>query len=132
MVLRVSARNARFQQWEALLANRNKRQRSGEFLVQGVRPITLAVRFGWEIRELLYNADAILSKWASETLDSATATRVAVASELMADLGGKTDDVPELLAVVGMPADDLDRIPAGPGMLTVVFDRPTSRGTSEP
>ena len=36
--LRVSSRNARFQQWESLLSNRNKRQRAGEFLVQGVRP----------------------------------------------------------------------------------------------
>ena len=40
-VLRVSSRNARFQQWQALLGNRNKRQRAGEFLVQGVRPISL-------------------------------------------------------------------------------------------
>jgi len=41
-MLRISSRNARFQQWEALLGNRGKRQRAGEFLVQGVRPITLA------------------------------------------------------------------------------------------
>ena len=46
MVLRVTSRNARFQQWEALLGNRTKRQRSGEFLVQGVRPITMAIMFG--------------------------------------------------------------------------------------
>ena len=42
-VLRVSSRNARFQQWQALLGNRNKRQRAGEFLVQGVRPISLRI-----------------------------------------------------------------------------------------
>jgi 23S rRNA (uridine2479-2'-O)-methyltransferase len=42
----VTSRNARFQQWAALPDNRAKRQRSGEFLVQGVRPITLAVRQG--------------------------------------------------------------------------------------
>ena len=128
MVLRVTTRNARFQQWEALLGNRSKRQRNGEFLVQGVRPITMAVRFGWEVRELLVNADVHLSAWARETLESARAEQVAVAGELMAELGSKTESVPEMLAIVGMPADDLDRIPAGPGMLAVVFDRPTTPG----
>jgi TrmH family RNA methyltransferase len=128
LVLRVTTRNARFQQWEALLGNRSKRQRNGEFLVQGVRPITMAVRFGWEVRELLLNADVHLSAWARETLESARAERVAVAGELMAELGGKPEAVPELLAIVGMPADDLNRVPAGPGMLAVVFDRPATPG----
>lgn len=126
--MRVTSRNARFQQWEALLGNRGKRQRNGEFLVHGVRPITMAVRFGWEVRELLVNADADLSAWARETLDSARAQRVVVAGELMAELGGKTATAPELLAVAGMPADDLARIPAGAGMLAVVFDRPATPG----
>ncbi|MDI5942065.1 rRNA methyltransferase, partial [Micromonospora sp. DH15] len=54
MGLRVTGRNARFQQWEALLRNRTKRQRRGEFLVQGVRPIAVAIEHGWQIRELLY------------------------------------------------------------------------------
>jgi TrmH family RNA methyltransferase len=128
VVLRVTTRNGRFQQWEALLGNRKKRQRNGEFLVQGVRPITMAVRFGWEIRELLVNADVHLSDWARETLASARAAQIAVAGELMAELGDKTETIPELLAIVGVPADDLNRIPAGPGMLAVVFDRPTTPG----
>jgi TrmH family RNA methyltransferase len=126
--LRVTTRNARFQQWEALLGNRNKRQRNGEFLVQGVRPVTMAVRFGWEVRELLLNADVPLSAWARQTLESAGAERVAVAGELMAELGGKPEAAPELLAIVGIPADDLNRVPAGPGMLAVVFDRPATPG----
>ena len=45
-MLRVWTRNARFQQFQALLGNRAKRQRNREFLVQGVRPITLAAEFG--------------------------------------------------------------------------------------
>lgn len=126
--LRVTSRNARFQQWEALLGNRAKRQRSGEFIVQGVRPITLAVARGWQIQALLYNADAAPSRWARETRDRVAAATVAVSAELMHELGGKTDTVPELLAVVRLPGDDLARIPVGPGMLTVVFDRPASPG----
>ncbi|WP_155218986.1 TrmH family RNA methyltransferase [Micromonospora sp. CP22] len=126
--MRVSGRNARFQQWEALLRNRTKRQRRGEFLVQGVRPIAMAVEHGWQIRELLYDDSAALSGWARETLETVRAEKVAVSRELMHELGGKADDVPELLAVVALPEDDLGRIPVGPNMLTVVFDRPTSPG----
>jgi len=127
-VLRVTTRNARFQQWEALLGNRTKRQRSATFIVQGVRPISMAVQAGWEIRELLYNADANLSTWARQTLDQLRTTRIAVAGELMHELGAKADSAPELLAVVGMPDDDLGRIAIGPDLLVVVFDRPTSPG----
>jgi TrmH family RNA methyltransferase len=47
---------------------------------------------------------------------------------LLAELGEKEAGPPELIAVVGMPADDLDRIPAGPGFLGVVLDRPASPG----
>jgi tRNA G18 (ribose-2'-O)-methylase SpoU len=125
---RVTRRNARFQQWAALLENRSKRQRSGEFIVQGVRPITLALRNGWPIRAVLYDSGAAISEWARETLDAVAAPKVAVARELMHELGGKTDACPELLAVAALPADDLARIPAGPGMLAVVFDRPASPG----
>lgn len=128
MVLRVTSRNARFQQWEALLSNRAKRQRRGEFLVQGVRPIAMAVEHGWQIRELLHDAGAQLSGWAREVLDTVRAEKIAVAGELMHELGDKADTVPELLAVVALPEDDVCRIPAVPAMFTVVFDRPTSPG----
>jgi len=127
-VLRVSTRNARFQQWEALLTNRNKRQRSGEFLVQGVRPISLAVEHGWRIRALLYDMDATLSRWAADLLKRANCTKVAMAAHLLQDLGEKTDAPPELIAVVGLPDDDLSRIRPKPDLLVVVFDRPTSPG----
>ena len=63
-VQRISSRNARFQVWQALLSNRNKRQRAGEFLVQGVRPITLAVDHGWPVRAFIYDSARPLSPWA--------------------------------------------------------------------
>jgi len=127
-VLRVSSRNARFQQWESLLANRAKRQRAGEFLVHGVRPITLAARSGWRFRALLYDADRQLSGWADAMLRDAAGIRVAMSPGLLAELGEKTGDPPELVAVVEMPDDDLYRIKAGPGFLGVALDRPASPG----
>jgi len=127
-VLRVSSRNARFQQWQALLGNRNKRQRAGEFLVQGVRPISLAARFGWRFRALIHDCEGPLSQWAQALLRDAGATLVPMAPELLAELGEKDEGVPELIAVVEMPADDLGRIEAGDGFLGVVLDRPASPG----
>ena len=132
---RINSRDARFQQWQALLTNRNKRQRNGEFLVQGVRPITLAVRHGWTIRALLYDAERPLSGWAARMMAQLPAAEpVAMDPALLQELGGKSEDIPELLAVVQLPPDDLGRIPvraggeAGDAFLGVVFDRPTSPG----
>ena len=87
-VRRVTSRNVSFQQWQALLSNRTKRHRAGEFLVQGVRPITLAVHAGWPVRTLLYDASRPLSGWASDLLAKVTAERVAVAPDLLRELGG--------------------------------------------
>ncbi|AGZ39981.1 TrmH family RNA methyltransferase [Actinoplanes friuliensis] len=126
--LRISTRNATFQQWQALLTNRTKRQRAGEFLVQGVRPISLAVERGWEIRAMLVTDGPGLSRWGRDIVDTADAPRAVVAAELMRELGGKDEDAPELLAVVAMPGDDLARVATGPSLLAVVFDRPTTPG----
>lgn len=124
----MTTRNASFQQWQALLTNRNKRQRAGRFLVQGVRPITLAVQHGWAVDALLYPDRQALSGWAREMLDRSAATPVAMDSELLRELGEKDQDAPELLAVVELPADRLDRVRVGPRLLAVVFDRPATPG----
>lgn len=125
---RITARNARFQQWRVLLTSRSKRRRAGEFLVQGVRPISLAVEYGWSVRVLIFDASRNLSRWARELLGTVRAERIAMAPELLAELGEKSESVPEVVAVVGMPADDLGRIAVGDDFLGVLFDRPTSPG----
>jgi TrmH family RNA methyltransferase len=113
--------------WQALLSNRNKRQRAGEFLVQGVRPINLAVEHGWTINTLIQDASRPLSQWARDLMQShRDAERVLMAPELLAELTEK--DTAEVVAVVAMPPDTLDRIPVGPDFLGVVFDRPTGPG----
>jgi tRNA G18 (ribose-2'-O)-methylase SpoU len=127
-VQRISSRNARFQVWQSLLTNRNKRQRAGEFLVQGVRPITIAVEHGWPIRVLIHDSHRSLSQWARELLHRSDAEHVSMSTELLAELGEKGETAPEVVAVMEMPADDLDRIKVGPDFLGVVFDRPTGPG----
>lgn len=124
---RISKPNAAFQQWHALLGNRGKRNRAGTFLVQGVRPISVAVAQGWPIHTLLHATGAPLSEWAGSVMSSVDCERVAVADDLLAELGEK-DEPPELVAVAGIPPDDPDRLPIGEAGVVVVFDRPTSPG----
>jgi TrmH family RNA methyltransferase len=122
--VRVTTRNARFQQWEALLTNRTKRGRAGEFLVQGVRPITIAAERRWPIRSLLYPSGRRLSAWADGMVRDTDAERVEMAPDLLAELAGKDDA--ELVAVAALPPDDLSRIT--PDRPVIVFDRPSDPG----
>ena len=140
-VEQITARNARFQQWEALLGNRSKRHRAGEFLVQGVRPISLALEYRWPIHALIFDLDRPLSRWAADTLRRSKAPQFGMSGDLIAELGEKDSTPPELLAAVGTAPDSLDRIStlsavgtlgtgtsAGAPFLGLVFDRPTSPG----
>lgn len=126
--LRVTTPNAAFQQWQALLGNRAKRQRTGEFMIQGVRPITLAVGRSWPVRTLIYDISRPLSRWARDMLAASGARPVAMAPELLAELGEKDSGVPEMVAVAAIPPDDLGRIPPAGDLLAVAFDRPASPG----
>jgi 23S rRNA (uridine2479-2'-O)-methyltransferase len=131
VVQRITSRNARFQQWQSLLTNRNKRQRAGEFLVQGVRPITVAVQRGWPVRALIHSSERPLSRWAEDLVRDVRAVpaeRVAMAPQLLAELGEKNETAPEVVAVLEMPSDDLSRIRTGSDFLGVLFDRPSGPG----
>lgn len=126
--LRVSTRNAAYQHWETLLRNRSKRHRAGEFVVQGVRPIRQAIEHRWRIRTLLRSDRERLSDWATSVWEQTPCDHVQMPASLLAELAEKPDDPPELVAVVEMPDDSLDRIPTVGAPLIVVFDRPTQPG----
>lgn len=128
----MTTRNARFQQWAALADNRTKRHRSGTFLVHGVRPISLAVDHGWPLDALL-RTDGRLSPWARGLIERVAerdpaAAQYVVADDLLAELGGKGDGVPELVAVGRTRPDELPRLPLDDTALVVVLDRPASPG----
>lgn len=54
--------------------------------------------------------------------------RIEVAPELLAELGGKDEQAPELLLLARQRRDDLDRIAGGANALVLAVDRPTSPG----
>ncbi|ACZ29371.1 tRNA/rRNA methyltransferase (SpoU) [Xylanimonas cellulosilytica DSM 15894] len=128
MAQKISKRNARFQELEALLTNRSKRSRSGHFLVQGVRPVTLAVEHGWQVDAFCYEDGRRLSDWARGLLHRTGPEHYALSADLLAELAEKPEGEAELVAVVSVPDDDLDRVPVPADFLGVVLDRPTQPG----
>ncbi|WP_211841727.1 RNA methyltransferase [Rudaeicoccus suwonensis] len=127
-VQRIRSRNATFQQWQTLLTNRTKRHRAGQFVVQGVRPISLALQHDWDFEVVLRAIGARPSQWAADVWRQAPGDRVEIPAEMLAELAERDQDQePELVAVVRMPADDLDRLGGSPALITV-FDRPTQPG----
>lgn len=126
--LRVSTANTAYQRLEVLLRNRTKRHKYGEFAIEGVRGINAALAARWSIRSFAYPQGRELSRWATEILASSTAsTHLEMSPDLFESLTDK-DETPELLAVAAIRPDDVERIPARPGMLVVVVDRPASPG----
>ena len=127
--MRITTRNARFQQWESYLGNRTKRSRAGVFLVQGVRPISLALDAGWPIDTVIHRVGT-LSEWANGVLDRAPrdADRVAMSEELMRELGEKDAGAPEVLLVATQRHPSLDDLALADDALVVVADRSSSPG----
>lgn len=124
----VGTRNARFQQWQALLGNRAKRTRAGVFLVQGVRPVTMAIEQRWPLATVLHAPRDQLSAWARGVLETTPAEQVRVAPELLHELGERDERSPEVLLVARAQPDELTRIDLGDRGLVLVVDRPQYPG----
>jgi TrmH family RNA methyltransferase len=129
-VVRVTSANDVFQELEALKRNREKRARRGEFFVEGVKPLTLAVANEWRVRCLVYQSGLSLSGWARQMLASAGAeVHYEMAPNLFAELSDKNEPG-ELLGVVRAERESVDRITAQTpaALLAVVCDRPSGHG----
>jgi len=117
-----------FQYVEVIKRNRNKRHKHGEFFVEGVRNINEAIRNNWEISSFIYSRERDLSSWATDILNNVKVDSLyQMTDELMDKLSGK-EDTSELLAIVKMKPDNMERIKLSENPLIVVIDRPSNRG----
>jgi tRNA G18 (ribose-2'-O)-methylase SpoU len=117
-----------FQRAEVIKRNREKRTQHGQFLLEGVAQISIAVKHGWSIHAFLHALDRPLSSWAAELVKSSVAQEVwELSSDLMALLSEK-DETSELLAIVEMRKLAPAAIEPSSNGLVVVFDRPSSPG----
>ena len=127
-VLQVSSANAAYQRIEVLQRNRTKRHRYGEFVVEGVRAINAALAGGWTVRAFAFPRGRQLSGWASGILESSSAESHFEMDATLFDRLSEKEEPSELLAVVAMRPDSVDRLVPKPGMVVVVVDRPGSPG----
>ena len=126
--MRVSKRNALFQEWLALKQNRQKRHRAGLFLIEGTTAIDRAVQHGWEIEAFVHPAQRALSPWAQAHLSSGVARqRVEMDGELLGELCERHEGT-ELLAVAKVRDRELGALELREPWLLVVVDRPKSPG----
>lgn len=117
-----------FQHIEVLRRNREKRNKFGEFFIEGVKSINFAIEYNWHIKSFIYSREKQLSDWAEDILKNSKAEfHIEMPLKLMDKLSDK-EDSSEILAVVSMPPNDLSRIKLNDDLLVVVFDRPSSYG----
>lgn len=125
---RVMTKNATYQKFEVLKSNRNKRYRYQEFLVEGVRNINEAVKKGWNIKSFLYVNENNLSDWAKGIISStSTEVNFILTELLMKELSDK-EDTSEIMAIIGMHADNLNALVLSNNPVIALFDRPSNKG----
>jgi 23S rRNA (uridine2479-2'-O)-methyltransferase len=126
--MRVSKRNALFQEWVALKTNRQKRHKKAQFLVEGTSAIDSAVAHGWPIEVLLYPSGKRLSAWAQEHVESGVAEQlVEIDPSLLAELTERHEGT-ELLAIAAAQSVTLEALAPAQPWLAIVVDRPKSPG----
>lgn len=128
-VRRITSESDEFQSLSALITNRTKRHRRGEFLVQGVRPVTRAVDACWPVEAVVVDAGRRrLSDWARGVIAAAGATTTyEIESGLFARLAEK-DEPGEVLLVAGQIDRSLRDVVPRPDSCLLVCDRVASPG----
>ena len=127
-IVKIYTENNDFQYIETLRRNRTKRNKTNTFFVEGVNAINQALAHQWVFEAFVFPNDIRLSNWAAEILQQSTAkTHYEFPSELMKKISQK-ENTSELIAIIKIPPDDLDRIPKCENPLIVVLDRISSPG----
>src|SRR5438067_1437241 len=98
--VRVRTEDNVFQHLEVLKRNRQKRHRSGEFFVEGVRSINQARERRWTVKMVAFAADRPLSSWARDLLAAEpSALHLELSPHLMDALSDK-EEPSELIAIL--------------------------------
>ncbi len=113
----------------ALLTNRTQRHRRGQFLVQGVRPITRAVQAGWPIDALVIEPGRRRSSdWARDVVARAGASLVYEMDAALFRRLAEKDEPGELLLVARSEPRSLLDVRPHAAVRVLVCDRVASPG----
>lgn len=125
---KIRSANAAYQHIEVLKSNRNKRYKSGEFFIEGVRNINEAIKNKWHIVSLCYTGERPLSGWACDILDGIkTDINYELTVTLMDNLSGK-DNASEIIAIAKMREDGFTQLKTSICPMVALFDRPSNKG----
>lgn len=127
-LIKVTKEDNYFQHFEVIKRNRNKRYKHKEFFVEGVRNINEAIENNWKISSFIYSGEKELSSWAKDILCNIKVDALYQLSNNLMDKLSEKEDTSELLAIVKMKSDDVDRIKLTENPLIVVIDRPSNKG----
>jgi 23S rRNA (uridine2479-2'-O)-methyltransferase len=126
--IKIYSENNEFQHAEVLSRNRKKRIQNKKFFVEGVNPINLVLKNDWKVDTFLYTKEKKLSDWAKDILENSKAKKhIEMPLKLMQKLSSK-EEASELIALVEMKEDNLDRIKIKKDLFVVVLDRSSSHG----
>lgn len=125
---KIISANAAFQHIEVIKTNRNKRYKSGEFFIEGVRNINEAKKNNWEFISLCYTTEKTLSGWACDIIKNVkTEINYELTAALMSSLSSK-ENPSEIIAIAKMKEDGFNRLKHSPCPMVALFDRPSNKG----
>jgi len=126
--IKIYSENNEFQHAEVLKRNRVKRSKNKKFFVEGVNSINLAIENKWNIDTFLYSDYEKLSDWAKKILKKSIAKKhIEMPNSLLEKLSDK-ENRSELIALIEMKEDSLDRIKLNKDLFVLVIDRASSPG----
>ena len=131
--IRMYARGAEYQRFEALKRSREKRTRQGLLFLEGVQMVEQAISHGWQFYAMAVADSKRLSGWAEDMIGKARPeTLYRMAPELHAELSDRENPC-EILGLVRTRGDGLARMTAqaeasAAPPLFALFDRPASPG----
>ena len=130
--VKMYARNADFQRFEALKRSREKRSRQGLFFLEGVQMVEQSIRHGWRFYAMAVADGKRLSGWAEDMIRRADPQVLyQMAPALHGELSDRENPC-EILGLLYAREDGMARLSARLAgaypPLIAVFDRPASPG----
>lgn len=123
-IIKVGKKNNIFQHIVVLKTNRYKRAEYGEFFVEGVHNIKLAIKHGWKVKNWIITSHK-LSSWATNIIQTIESEAVYCLSDNLLEEISERSDGSEIMAILYMKQM---RIQPSKNPFIVLLDRPSKKG----
>jgi 23S rRNA (uridine2479-2'-O)-methyltransferase len=123
--IRVGRKNNIYQHIMVLKENRYKRHQYREVFIEGVSNINAALKFGWKIKNWIYQTEKPLSDWAKKVMsENRTTQNFSLSEELLSDISGKSNKS-ELMGIFEMKEM---KITPSRNPLILLCNKPSKKG----